>query len=119
MTYYRRFPALKAQLLQLGRGLAAQFPDGSLQHDIEVFADNPRALLPKVEGSFNAHCVQLLADAPSDAPYVLYRHDSEQSTLAVDIGQVHYSARLPLPFFGGMVCELCQCFGLSNANPDS
>ncbi len=83
-----------------------------------MFANNPCTLLREVQSRFDAHGIQLLADTPADAPYVLYRHDSEQSALAVDIGQINNSTCLPLPFLGGMICQLSECFRLRDANTD-
>ena len=84
-----------------------------------MFTDNPRALFREVQSRFDAHGVQFLTDASADAPYVLNGYQNQQSALTVNIGQVHYPARLALPFLGGVVCQLGEGFRLRDANPDS
>lgn len=71
-AYY--FLPRRRELLQVEIWLTAQFPDGSLQHNIEVFTDNPRALLRKVQRCFNARSIELIADSLANAPDILNRN---------------------------------------------
>lgn len=85
MTDYRRFPALPVQTPPDPNMVRRAAPGQFAPDDIKVLSNNPRTLLREVQSRFDAHGVQLLADAPSDSPYVFYRHDSQQPTLPIDI----------------------------------
>lgn len=79
------FLLCRRELLKVQTGFTAQLPDSSLEYNVKVLPDYPRALLRKVESSFNAHSVEFFADAPADTPNILYREDRQQPTLPIDI----------------------------------
>ncbi len=104
------FLLCRRELLKVQTGFTAQLPDSSLEYNVKVLPDYPRALLRKVESSFNAHSVEFFAHAPADTPNVLNRNKGKQSPLAVNVRQIHYPARLPLPFLCGVVGEFSEKF---------
>lgn len=99
--------------------LSAKLSHGTLQHDIEVFPDDPGTLFREIESSLDAQGIELLTDTPADTPDILYGYQGQQPTLAIDVRQVNHPAGLALPLFRSMISQLGKGFRLGNAYTDS
>lgn len=79
------FLLCRRKLFKLQTWLSAKLSHGTLQHDIEVFPDDPGTLFREIESSLDAQSIELLTDAPADTPDILYGYQGQQPTLALDV----------------------------------
>ena len=62
----------RRKLLKGNARFPVELANGALEHHAEVFSDEVRVRARQLQGVFNAHQIEPPADAPANAPYLLY-----------------------------------------------
>ncbi len=84
----------------------AQLCSVKIQHEMEVFPDDPGTLFREIESRSGAQGIELLTDAPADTTDILHGYQGQQPTPAIDVRLVNHPVGLSSPLFRSMVSQL-------------